>query len=471
MIGAADLAPTYELAVIGGGPAGLAAAGLAARAGVQTVLFDENPGVGGQIYRGITASPVTRREILGDDYWAGAGLAAEAKASGAAIVNGATVWGLDKTLMVSVSIAGKARMIQARRVIIATGALERPFAIPGWTLPGVVTAGAAQTVLKGQGLVPDGRTVLAGGGPLLWLLAAQMLRAGAKIEALLETTPRRNWLRALPYLPDFLLSPYRSKGLSLLREVKAKVPMIRVSAIEAKGKTKLEHVVYVDRGGERRVEADLLLLHQGVVPNVNLAIAAGLAHRWNDRQLCFEPVLDADFASSVPGIAVAGDGAGIAGGTAAAERGRIAALAAVRALKPGAAVPDVQHVRQSLQREEMGRGFLDWLYRPAESFRHPVGETVVCRCEEVTAKQVRDMAAIGCEGPNQMKAFLRCGMGPCQGRLCGLTVTELISEVRGTTPSEVGYYRLRPPVKPVTMAELASLPISDAERSAVDGRR
>jgi Sarcosine oxidase A3 domain len=84
---------------------------------------------------------------------------------------------------------------------------------------------------------------------------------------------------------------------------------------------------------------------------------------------------------------------------------------------------------------------------------------------------VRDMAAIGCEGPNQMKAFLRCGMGPCQGRLCGLTVTELIAEVRGTASAEVGYYRLRPPVKPITLAELASLPIAEAERSAVEERR
>ena len=128
---AADLAPSYDLVVIGGGPAGLAAAALAARAGVQTVLFDENPGVGGQIYRGITATPVRDRAILGDDYWAGAALAAEAKASGATIVNGATVWSLDPTRLVGVSIAGQARLIQAQRVIIATGSLERPFPIPG----------------------------------------------------------------------------------------------------------------------------------------------------------------------------------------------------------------------------------------------------------------------------------------------------------------------------------------------------
>ena len=157
---AADLASSYDLVVIGGGPAGLAAASLAARAGVSTVLFDENPGVGGQIYRGITSTPVTNRSILGKDYWAGESLANEAKASGALIVNGATVWSLDPERIVGISIAGKARLIEARRVIIATGSQERPFPIPGWTLPGVMTAGAAQTMLKAQGLLPDGRTVL-----------------------------------------------------------------------------------------------------------------------------------------------------------------------------------------------------------------------------------------------------------------------------------------------------------------------
>ena len=468
MTKASDLNSSYDLVVIGGGPAGLAAAAMAARAGLSTVLFDENPGVGGQIYRAITFSPVKDRAILGEDYWAGADLAAEAQASGALIVNGATVWSLDPARLVGVSIAGQARLIQAGRVIIAPGSLERPFPSPGWTLPGVMSAGGAQTALKAQGLVPNGRTVLAGGGPLLWLLAAQILRAGGKIDAILDTMPRRNWLRAVAHLPDFVLSPYFAKGLKLLREVRAKVRVIRTDRLEAVGDDRLREVVFDVGDEERRMPADLLLLHQGVVPNVNLAMAAGLAHAWNDRQICFEPVLDEWFTSSVPGIAVAGDGAGIAGGTAAVERGRIAAIAAIRALKPEAPLPDAQVIRQKLQREEMGRPFLDWLNRPADAFRQPEGETIVCRCEEVTAKQVRDTADLGCEGPNQMKSFLRCGMGPCQGRLCGLTVTELIAAQRGTTAADVGYYRLRPPVKPITLAELASLPIAEAERKAVE---
>jgi NADPH-dependent 2,4-dienoyl-CoA reductase/sulfur reductase-like enzyme len=470
MIKATDLASEYDLAIVGAGPAGLAAASLAARAGLSTVVFDENPGIGGQIYRAITTTPVSDRAVLGEDYWAGAALAAEAQASGALIVTGATVWSLDPTLEIGVSIAGAARLIQARRVIIATGALERPFPIPGWTLPGVMSAGGAQTLLKAHGLVPEGRTVMAGAGPLLWLLAAQILRTGGKIDAILDTQPLKNWLPALAYAPDFALSPYLAKGLKLLREVRRQVKVIRVDWLEAMGTNKVRQVAFGRGNNEERLSADLLLLHQGVVPNVNLAMAAGAAHAWDDRQLCWSPVLDADFNSSVPDIAVAGDGAGIGGGTAAAERGRIAALAAVRALKPEAleSLPSEQGVRQALQREEMGRAFLDVLNRPAPQFRIPDGDTVVCRCEEVTAKQVRDTAAMGCEGPNQMKAFLRCGMGPCQGRLCGLTVTELIAAVRKVPPAEVGYYRLRPPVKPITLGELASLPISDAERKAVE---
>ncbi len=463
MTEARSLAEEYDLAIVGAGPAGLAAAAVAGRAGLSTVLFDENPGVGGQIYRAIESTPVTDRRVLGEDYWSGQPLAREARDSGTLIVNGATVWSLDPDRRVGVSVGGKARLISARRVIVATGALERPFPIPGWTLPGVMTAGAAQTAFKAQGLVPEGRVVMAGGGPLLWLLAAQLLRAGGRIDAILDTSPRRNWARALLHVPDFLLSPYFGKGLSLLREVRAKVRIFAAHRIEARGDALLREVVF--DGG--RLPADLLLLHQGVVPNVNLAMAAGVAHRWDARQLCFVPRLDADFGSSVPGIAVAGDGAGIGGGTAAAERGRLAAIAAVRALRPEAVLPDPQEIRQRLQRQEMGRAFLDRLNMPAEALRRPVGDTIACRCEEVTAEDVRQAARLGCEGPNQMKAFLRCGMGPCQGRLCGLTVTELIAAERGAAPDAVGYYRLRPPVKPVTVAEFASLPITEAERAAV----
>jgi len=209
----------------------------------------------------------------------------------------------------------------------------------------------------------------------------------------------------------------------------------------------------------------LLLLHQGVVPNVNLAMAAGVEHRWDERQLCWSPVLDAAGATSVEGIAIAGDGAGIGGAGAAVVRGRIAARAAVETLAPAAAakLASMAALRTARAQAERGRAFLDILFRPARQFRIPSGDTVVCRCEEVTAKDILDAVAIGATGPNQLKAYCRTGMGPCQGRLCGLTVTELMAEARGRTPQDIGYYRLRAPVKPITLAELAAMPKTEAD--------
>ena len=460
----------YDVVVIGAGPAGLAAAATSAEAGLSTLLLDENIGPGGQVFRAIASTPVNERNQLGADYWAGAELVQALRASSAEIIQRATVWSLDRNLEIAVSIGGASAFVKARRVILATGALERPFPIPGLTLPGVMTAGAAQTMLKSSALVPDGRTVIAGKGPLLWLLAAQILRLGGRIDRILDTTGRGNYFAALPHAFTFLTSPYFAKGLSMMREVRAKVQVVSgVTELAAAGDGQLASVSYVAGGTREIIPADLLLLHQGVVPNVNLAMAAGIEHRWDELQLCWSPTLDASGNSSVAGIAIAGDGAGIGGANAAVVRGRIAARAAVEALAPAAAakLAPMVTLRADLTKAERGRAFLDTLFRPAPQFRIPSGDTIVCRCEEVTAKDILDAVAIGATGPNQLKAYRRTGMGPCQGRLCGLTVTELMAQARAKNPREIGYYRLRAPVKPITLAELAAVPQSEADVKAV----
>jgi thioredoxin reductase len=460
----------YDVAVVGAGPAGLAAARMCAHAGLDAVLLDEQAHAGGQIWRAVVASPLPRDTVLGAEYWRGGAIVREALASGAQHVGGATVWGLLRPGELAVSVAGRSLLVAANRIILATGAMERPCPIPGWTLPGVMTAGGAQILLKSSGLVPQGRTVLAGCGPLLWLLAWQYVAAGVRLEAVLDTTPRANLPRALRHAAAFALSPYLAEGLRLMRAVRRALRVVRnVVGIAAHGDGRLEavHLRTCD-GREERIVAEMLLLHQGVVPNANLAMAAGVAHRWNDAQLCFVPVLDEYVGTSVPGLAVAGDGAGIAGAQAAEARGELAGIAAVRALKPALSLAaEEKAARAHLRRFERGRAFLDLLFAPAAAFRRPQAETLVCRCEEVTAQAIAGTVALGCPGPNQMKAFLRAGMGPCQGRLCGLTVTELMAQTRGATPDEIGYYRLRPPVKPVTLGEIAGLPTTEAAVKAV----
>lgn len=466
---AGSIRESYDVAVVGAGPAGLAAATTCAKAGLATVLFDEQASAGGQIYRSITDTPVQNKSVLGESYWRGAGLVDAFQASGAQYVPGATVWSVSREREIGVSFGGGSQLVQAGRVVLCTGALERPFPIPGWTLPGVMTAGAAQILLKSSGLVPSGRTVLAGCGPLLWLIAWQYLNAGARFDLILDTTDATNRTRALPHVLPFLFSGYLREGLKLMRKVKREVGVIAgITSLRAIGESKISSVAFrVHDRLEDTIPVDSLLLHQGVTPNVNLAMSVGIEHRWDDTQLCWAPVLDAYGNTSVEGIAVAGDGAGIAGAEAARWRGALAGIAAARALGGSAAESDEGSARRALERSLRGRGFLDALYRPAKAFRQPSGDTIVCRCEEVTARQIADTVALGCPGPNQMKVFLRCGMGPCQGRLCGLTVTELIAEARGVSPQEVGYYRLRPPVKPITVGELAALPKPESAVKAV----
>jgi thioredoxin reductase len=464
----APLAETYDVAVIGAGPAGLAAATTCATAGCTTVLFDEGTTPGGQIYRAIGETPVQEPSVLGQSYWRGREVVDAFRTSGTQYVPGATVWSLTPDREIGVSFGGGSALARAKRVILCTGALERPFPIPGWTLPGVMTIGAAQTLLKSSGLVASGRTVLAGCGPLLWLLAAQYVRAGAKIEAILDTTARGNRVRAVARALPFMRSDYFREGLALVREVKRHMRVISgVTSLRAMGKDEVSGISYGTGGEETTIAIDHLFLHQGLAPNVNLAMAAGIEHRWDETQLCWVPRLDRDGNSNAEGIAVAGDGAGIAGAEAARWRGIVAGIAAARALGRIVPAADEQQARDALARALRGRRFLDELYRPAKKFRVPAGDTIVCRCEEVVASEISATVALGCPGPNQMKAFLRCGMGPCQGRLCGLTVTELIADGRGVSPNDVGYYRLRAPVKPITVQELATLPKSQAGMNAV----
>jgi NADPH-dependent 2,4-dienoyl-CoA reductase/sulfur reductase-like enzyme len=469
-----------DVAIIGAGPAGLTAATLCAELGLAAAVYDEQATPGGQIYRNVTATPLRTPEILGDDYWYGASLVRPFLDSGAAYVPGATVWAVsrrdDAVLELGVSSgpreARRSEMVAARAVIVATGAQERPFPITGWTLPGVMSVGAAQLLLKTSAQVPDGRLVLAGSGPLLFLLASQYLRAGVAIAALLDTTPRGRYAEAASHAWGFVRSEYFAKGLKLVRDVRASVNIVEhVTGIVADGDGRLESIRYEVDANVHRIPADLLLLHQGVVPNVNLTNAIGCDHRWNDRQACFDPVVDEWGGTSVPGVFVAGDGAGIAGASAAEASGQLAALAVANALgrvdgKARDAKADAP--RQALARALRGRAFFDTLYRPADAFRLPRGDTIVCRCEEVSARQIGDAVRQGCTGPNQLKSFLRCGMGPCQGRFCGLTVTELIASARGVPPGEVGYYRLRFPVKPITLGELAGIPAGAAAVAAVD---
>jgi len=455
----------YDLAIIGAGPAGMAAAAEAGQLGLATVLIDEQEEAGGQIYRAIERAPLADEGILGSDYYKGRSLLKAMQASHTDYLPGTTVWDVEDDLTLNVSHHGRSRQVRARRLLIATGAQERPVPFTGWTLPGVMTCGAAQVLLKNSALVPSAPLVLAGSGPLMLLVASQLSYAGVPIKALLDTTPRENYFRAARYSPGALRNlKLLLKGVGLLRTLKRSgVPHITgVESLRAEsGKDDhLDKVYYRRKGADHELDCRSLLVHQGVVPNVQLTRALELKHRWNEQQQCWNPHADVWGETSRAGIFVAGDSSGIAGAQAAEEAGRLSVLQIAKQL--GQLEEDTRNKRAVPIRRRLGphqaiRPFLDVLYQPARPFLIPEDDTIVCRCEEITAGELRSIADAGCQGPNQAKAFSRAGMGPCQGRLCGLTVSQVLAERNNQSIDAVGYYHIRPPIKPLTIGELADI--------------
>ena len=465
-----------ELAVVGAGPAGMAAAITAREQGVEVLVLDEQAAPGGQIYRNVEAVASGRpgaAHALGEDYLAGAALVRAFRRCGARLMPSTAVWEIgavarrqdaDAPFELGILRNGSAKIVRARCVIAATGAQERAVPIPGATLPGVMSVGAAQTLLKSSGLVPDAPAIIAGSGPLLYLVASQLLRAGAPLRAVLFTAAPAARLRRHPRaLPAALSMPgaFR-KGLAWRRELaRGNVEVLHVGNLAMEGADRVEAVRFTQRGRPRTMPAPLVLLHEGVVPSVHLTLAAQIEHVWDERQHGFRPARDQWGNTGEPGLLVAGDGAGILGAEAAVVAGRVAALEAAQRLgkidsRRRDALARPHHV--SLGRHRRFREFLDIVFEPDETVLRPSRpELVVCRCEEVSVSEIDRVLAHGCLGPNQAKAFTRCGMGPCQGRMCGTIVSEIFAKRRRTSVGAVGHYRIRPPVKPLSVGELAAL--------------
>lgn len=458
----------YDLVIIGAGPAGLAAAIEASRHDLSTLVLDDQPAPGGQVYRNIMRNRGQRHAsaFLGNDYWSGTKLIDGFANEPAKVLSESRVWQITADKQVFFSRLGIAQNVKAGAVLIATGAMERPAPIPGWTLPGVMSVGAAQTMLKTSGIGADG-AVFVGSGPLFYLTVWQYLQAGFTVKAVVDTAPARmrpvHYLLAIPALmqPILLL-----KGLGWRAAIRRKTDYhIGATSVVISGEESANGVTFQDAARRKlKIPTEHVFIHQGVVPNVNLAMATGLQHEWHQRQLCWTPQTDMFGESSVDGIFVAGDGMGIAGAAAAASSGRLAARRIIGRVKGSPLF--MAPVWCALKwRQAAIRPFLDSLFRPPDDWRVPrEGQTVVCRCEALTKADVDVAISLGVSGPNQLKGYCRAGMGRCQGRMCALTIQKMIHEHNGGSEQEIGHLRVRPPIRPLTVGELAALAQKDAGR-------
>ena len=458
-----------DVVIIGAGPAGLSLATELAKAGARVEIIDEQPTPGGQIFRGAERNAVVPELLnwLGPDYAKGAALVDAARREDGITLRMATsVWDIrpDKDgCELGLLEDGRVSVTRAAHVVLATGAMERPTPFPGWTLPGVMSIGAAQTLFKDGGLLPEDGAVLAGKGPLLYLFASQVRAAGVRPKAILDFAPKWVTLANLLSLARASLGATALivKGLRLRAQI-ARAGIDHhygVERIEAHGADALKRVSFRHKGVDREVDTSLLLVHDGVIPNTHISMAAGCAHDWDTEQAAWRPRLDGEGRSSQDRLWVLGDGARILGADAAILQGRIMGRSIARALnlRQQTDARKDRADRQALKRLTALRRFLDRQYAPVAAFSQPPDETTICRCEAIMAGEIRTLAGSGCMGPNQLRACSRAGMGACMGRQCGNAISRIMSVTTGRSIAETGHFSIRPPLKPVTLAELASL--------------
>ena len=457
-----EVTNVVDVCVIGAGPAGMKAAVRCSAAGASVTVIDEQARPGGQIYRAVQENGHPNGHIFGPDYLRGAELVKAFNQAEVNHVSQATLWRIDEDNTVYWSQQGKAHKTIAKNIIIATGATERPFPFVGWTLPGVMTAGACQIMMKTSGLVPK-QAVMVGTGPLLYLLAAQMIDAGSPPKAIVDTQQSDGYLKSLRFASNAWTGrKYLIKGLGLLAKLrKAGIKRYtRATNIEAEGTDSVQELVFKCGGNKVSLGTETVLAHIGVIPNVQLTRAMGLEHQWDALQVCWKPTLDENNMSSRQGVFIAGDSGGIGGALVAELQGELVACQVLQSLQNELSrdlINESLTLKELIEHELAVRPFLETLYAPPKQALCPSDKTIVCRCEEVTAGQIRQHAANGANGINQIKTYTRCGMGPCQGRYCGSTVAHIISDKIGLSMEQVGYYRLRNPIKPLKLGELASL--------------
>jgi thioredoxin reductase len=445
---------SYDLVVIGGGPAGIAAALTAADAGIDVCLVDSAPALGGQIWRQAESDGVTATVP--------ASLRAADTHPRIHRLGETSVWHATPRDGGGATLYLSGRTLDARAVVLATGASELTLPFPGWDLPGVVTPGAAQALLKAHG-VPIGRSVVvAGTGPFLWPVAAGLIRAGVRVAALVEAAPPRRaasiaaGLVRHPALVRQAAGYLRTVAASRTRVLTGRA-VIAAHGTDAVGSVTVARLDAQGRPlatGRREIAADAVCVGWGFVPAVEIARMLGCAETRQATRPLSAVAVDADQATSVPGVFAAGEVTGIAGVVAAAAEGAIAGAAAARLL--GAAAPNPRRERRRRRSAQhaatvLDRGYpvpprwLDWL----------TDDTVVCRCEEVPWRQVADTIDAGITYVRAIKGQTRCGMGWCQGRVCGPALQSAAATRAGLPVDAVGDLATRPFATPVTIAELA----------------
>ncbi|TDV72834.1 NAD(P)/FAD-dependent oxidoreductase [Pseudomonas sp. LP_7_YM] len=444
---------TSDIVIVGAGPAGVRAAQTLVAYGQRPCLIDESLRGGGQIYRRQPANfKRPAKALYGFE-------TSKAQALHAALdgLEGdidyrpeTLVWNAQQYALDTLA-HGVAAQVPYKRLIVATGATDRILPVPGWTLPGVYSLGAAQIALKFQGCVIGERVVFAGSGPLLYLVAFQYAKAGAKVLAVLDSAPLIAQTRALPAL---LRQPATlAKGIYYRSWLTAHgIPVHQgVELYDIVGQQRVAGVHW--RKGEltRSLDCDGVAFAHGLRSESQLADLLGCEFNWSPLNRAWLPLRDDRGRSSVADVYLAGDGAGIMGADAAELAGELTALTLLGDSGQHIDKARVGHLQGKLGAIQRFRHGLETAFPFPETWAAKAPDAMtICRCEEVSASDIRQSVAEGHWELNRVKAMCRVGMGRCQGRMCGLAAAEIVAQASGLDIASIGRLRGQAPIKPIT---------------------
>ena len=461
-------AQTVSLAIVGAGPAGLAAAAQAASLGVDTLVLDMHPRAGGHYFNLPAANFKLRKPS--QKIKEGIGLVAQAMHDGAEIWTEASVWGIYPEEPFRVCLSGsEVNEIRAHKVILAPGGIERQLPFPGWTLPGVVTAGGALSLLKNQQMLLRQRILLTGSGPLQLAAAAQLSAAGAHVLAVLELQTSQTLLDGIRRNPSRILKRNRlSEGMSYFSKLISHGIQYRTgwTVIEALGENEVNAAVIarVDAaarpidGSERTIQTDWICLGYGLLPDTQFTRILACDHIIHPKLRVWVPVRDEWLQTSMPGVFAIGDAADVLGKEAAVLEGKLAGLAVAIQLHRIAKLQGQQIAEPLREKLAIERGFV---HATQDLFRLPEDpgslsrpDTVICRCEGITYAQIQEAISDGATSVQAVKYYSRAGMGWCRGVTCNPLIGQIIACQRGAGLEEACHATARPPVFPVPLEEI-----------------
>jgi len=457
-----------DVLIIGAGPAGLSAAKTASASGLEVLVIDERHSPGGQYFK----QPGDGFDVIESDidsqFSEGLELIRAAQECGTQFMFDATVWGTFGPHKIAVSVDGQTCAIQPKRLILSTGAYERAVPVPGWTLPGVLTTGAAQTLLRSYQTSPGKRVLIAGNGPLNLQVAYELFRAGVQVKTVAELAPS-------PYLASpvaALRMAYFSPGLFLsgIRQlISLKVGGVplryRHALVAAKGDdkvsagviAKLDNTGNIIDGSEKTLDVDAICVNYGFLPQSELARSLGCNFRFDARKATLTAERDKDGRTNIKHVFIVGDAGGLGGAKVAMDQGALAGLAVVKDLDN----LDEQQANVSKYRKTLRHHwhFQEALWRvfnaPCLTTQLAKEDTLICRCEKIDKQTIKRCFDDHSTSITEIKRATRAGMGRCQGRYCTTLLAALTNEISGSEITADDLFAPRAPFKPVSLAQLS----------------